>query len=288
MWFPGTRAALALCLLATAAGCGRTKGPAPLAPIAALDAALVPASFVANLRRGGGGHFHATALFRADAVSAGEVGGKPASPPAVTTTTDLWLDKAGNFRLAETNDQDGGRDVVRVGGDLAVALRYGKLVRRQAQDAESSRYLAEGLGAPWAAWELVRRQVQVDAGQGALRLQLRERPVERPPAFPTSEGLRKWRDSVLVKTLEGEVRLDGAGQLPLAFACKARFEATRDGTPVTGEVAVSATLDQIGSVPEVALPEAESLSLRQRTVLDERALLGGLPPAGAVSPKRAP
>ena len=288
MWFPGTRAALALFLLATAAGCGRTKGPASLPPMEALDAALVPAAFVAQLRRAGGGHFHATALFRADVASADSRDGKPVSPPAVTTTTDLWLDKAGNFRLAETNDQDGGRDIVRVGGDLAVALRYGKLVRHPAQDAECSRYLGEALGAPWAAWELVRRQVKVDGGQGAFRLQLGERLVEPAPALPASEGLRKWRDSVLVKTLEGEARLDGAGQLPLTFTCKARFAATRDGTPIAGEVAVTAVLDQIGSVPEVVMPEAETLSLRQRTVLEERALLGDLPAAGAVPPKGAP
>jgi hypothetical protein len=287
MWFPASRATLALLLLTAAAGCSRTKGPAHVAPLAALDAALLPSALVASLRRAGGGHFHATALLRADVTKPNSDSGRPAAPPAVTTTTDLWMDKAGSFRLSETNDQDGGRDVVRVGGDLAVALRYGKLVRRPAQDAESQRYLGEALGAPWAAWELVRRQVKVEGGQGAFALRLGERTVEPPPGFPATEGLRKWRDSVVVKSLEGSATLDAASQLPVAFTCQASFQATRDGTSIVGEVAVTAALDQIGSVPEVVMPAAEAIAPRQRTVIEERALLGGLPTAGAIPPKRA-
>jgi hypothetical protein len=283
----GFRAIAASMLLLAA--CGRTKTTAKLSPVASLDAALSPAAFVASLRRAGGGHYHATATFHVDLATRTEPGdgAKPVAPSAVTTTTDLWMDRAGNFRLRESNDQDGGRDIVRTGGEIAVALRYGKLVRRPAQDSESNRYLAQALGAPWSAWELVRRQVEVEgAGQGGLRLKLGGRLVDLPASFPASQGLRKWRDTVLMKSLAGQVTLDAASQLPLAFACQASFQAKRDDLPVAGEIAVTATLDQIGKAADITMPDADALPVRQRTVLEERALLGGLPAAVATQDKK--
>jgi len=286
----GSRAIAASLLFLTAAGCGRTKTTVGLSPVASLDGTLAPPTLVARLRRAGGGHFHATTSLRVDLATqaAPGDGSKPASPTAITTTTDLWMDKAGNFRLSESNDQDGGRDIVRAGGEIAVALRYGKRVRRPAQDSESNRILAEALGAPWSAWELVRRQVEVEgAGPAGLHLRLGARLVELPAGFPASQGLRAWRDTVVLKRLEGRVNLDAAGRLPLAFACQASFQATRDGLPVAGEIAVSATLAEVGQVADVAMPEAEPLRLRQRTVLEERALLGGLPAAALAPAKKS-
>jgi len=75
--------------------------------------------------------------------------------------------------------------------------------------------------------------------------------------------------------------------VPLAFACKTAFQAVRDQLPVEGEVAVSATLDQVGKVADIAMPEAETLHVRQRTILEERALLGGLS-ASPLAKKPAP
>jgi hypothetical protein len=275
-------------LVFVAAACRRSETAVSVAPAAALDLALAPPALAASLRHAGGGHFHATTMFRVEI--AGRTGtddaGRPVAPSAVTTTTDLWMDKLGNFRIAENNDQDGGREIVRVGSEVAVALRYGKLVRRAAQDAESSRFLAEALGSPWAAWEMVRRQVEVEGGgQDASRFKLGKRLASLPPAFAPMEGLRKWRGSVLVKTLEGQATLAAGGKLPLAFACKATYQAVRDEQPITGELAVTATLEEVGKVADLAMPEADTLHVRQRTVLEERALLGGL---GAGAPSAAP
>jgi len=272
----------AACAVATV-GCGQRKTAAARSGLETLDGALAPAGFSAALHKAGGGHLHATTTFHIDGGGKADPGdgSKPASPSAVTTTTDLWMDKQGNFRLLESNDQDGGREIVRVGGDVAVALRYGKMIRRTAQDSENARFVAEALGAPFTAWEIVRRQVEVDeAGQDAYRLRLGNRLADLPAGFPVAEGLRKWRDTVDVKTLEGQATLDPGSHLPLAFACKTAFQAVRDQLAIVGEVAVSATVDQVGKVAEIALPEAEPLRLRQRTILEEKALLGGL---GAVS-----
>jgi hypothetical protein len=266
-------------LVAVGIGCGRKKAAAVRSGLETLDGALAPAGFASTLRKAGGGHLRATVLFHVDGVGAADPGNgsKPASPSTVTTTTDLWMDKQGNFRLVESNDQDGGREIVRVGGEVAVALRYGKMIRRAAQDSENARFLAEALGAPWAAWGIARRQVEVDdAGQGTYRLRLSNRLTDLPAGFPPSEGLRKWRDTALVKTLEGQATLDPASYLPLAFACKTTFQAVRDQLPIAGEVSVSAALDQVGEAADIAMPEVEAMHLRQRTILEERALLGGL------------
>jgi hypothetical protein len=266
-------------VLAAAPGCSRNKTAAVPAPVVMLDRALAPASLVVALRKSGGGHYHATALFRVEPAGKAdpEDGSQPASPAAVTTTTDLWMDKQGNFRLVEDNDQDGGREIVRVGAEVAVALRYGKMVRRPEQDAENARFLAEALGAPWAAWEMVRRQVEVEKSAGAgYRFKLGGRIARLPAGFAPAEGLRKWRDSVVVKALDGQATLDADGKLPLGFTCKTSYQAVRDDLAVAGEIAVSATLEDVGKVADVTMPESDTLHTRQRTVLEERALLGGL------------
>lgn len=265
--------------VAAMSGCGSKKSAASRTVLQTLDAVLQPTAQAAALVSLGGAHVHATTLFHVETLArdpAGD-GTAPASPAAITTTTDLWLDKHGNFRLLETNDQDGGREVVRVGQEVAVALRYGKMVRRAAQDAESSRFLVEALGAPWALWEVVRRQVEVESGTaGSYHVSLSRRAVAWPPGFPPAVGLRKWRESAEVKALEGQVTVGPDGRTLIAFTCKATFQAIRDEVPIEGDMTVSSSLDQVGSAEDVVMPSVDSLHPRQRTVLEERALLGGL------------
>jgi hypothetical protein len=85
--------------------------------------------------------------------------------------------------------------------------------------------------------------------------------------------LRKWRETVEVQTLVGDARLDASGGLQ-SFSLASRFRAVRDGTPIEGELAVAAIVDAV--LAPVIMPAAETLPARQRTILEERALLGGL------------
>jgi hypothetical protein len=258
---------VALLLLAAWPGCGRGKHAEIQPADQSLDAAVQPTALVSALRRLGGAHFHATASFRVSAAGGPDAG----SRDAVTTTTDLWIDKQGNFRLSETNDQDGGREVVRVGSELAVALRYGKVIRRPAQDPEPQRFLEEAVGAPSAAWDTVRRSLEVvPAATRAFRL---SKAAQTSPAPAAATALRKWRETVEVQTLVGDARLDASGGLQ-AFSLSARFQAVRDGIPIEGEIAVAAVVDEVTT--PVTMPAAEPLQARQRTILEERALLGGL------------
>ena len=128
-----------------AAGCHGRDDAANRAAVANLDQALNPTFFAAALRKLGGAHFHGTTRM---SVTAAATASNEAGWDTVTTTTDLWLDRGGNYRIVETNDQDGGREVVLFGHDLSVALRYGKMIRRKAQDPEPERLLEEALGGP--------------------------------------------------------------------------------------------------------------------------------------------
>jgi len=265
--FSRKRTVTTLLLVAAWSSCARGKRDQVQPPDQELDAALQPAALVSALRHLSGAHLHATATFRVNAAGGPDAGAKD----AITTTTDLWIDKQGNFRLSESNDQDGGREVVRVGGELAVALRYGKFIRRPAQDPEPQRFLEEGVGAPSAVWDTVRRFVEVvPAGSRAFRL---SKAAEPRPAPAAATPLRKWRETVEVQTLVGDARLDASGGLQ-AFSLASRFQAVRDGTPIEGELAVAVIVDAVPA--PVIMPAAETLPARQRTILEERALLGGL------------
>ena len=275
--------AVAFSVLALLACGGKKPGPAR-PPVEALDDGLKPASLAAELGKLGGGHVHGVATFRVGLAGAGKPsdGSKPASPEQVSTTTDVWVDRQGNFRILEANDQDQGREIVRVGGEIGVALRYGKMIRRPAQDADSVRYLGEALGAPWAAWEIVRGQVEVQGSESDFRLRLGARRAG--PTAPPAEGLRKWRDSVVLKTLEGQASLGPDGLR--SFACKASYQATRDGAPIEGELAVSMAVEDAGKTAAVVFPPSEQLRTRQRTVVEERALLGGVSASAAWGSKK--
>ncbi len=266
-----------LVLAAALAGCGAKQSAATRSPLETMDEVTSPAKLAAGLQQLGGGHVHATTTFQVDtAVAHPADGTKPASPPTITTTTDLWLDKHGNYLLVEENDQDGGRIVARVGGEIGVAIRDGKMIRRPVTNAESARYLSEALGAPWAAWEMVRRQVDVEGSKGSYRLRLSNRRADPPAGFPAASGLRKWRDSAVVKSLEGQATLDPSARALVGFSCKAAYQATRDGVPIAGSIAVALSVAELGKTADVVLPTSELLRTRQRTILEEKALLGGI------------
>jgi hypothetical protein len=265
------------------AACAQTSEKAALSPLEELDDVLAPVAAAGALRRAGGGHFKATTTFEVHPRQPG-----PAYDPerdAVTTDTELWMDKDGHYRLLETNDRDGGREVVLSGKELALGLRHGKLIKRNAREPEPTRYLEEALGGPWAAWELMRRfasveRVETPGPVGSSRLyRVKKADSSRATRGSLEEAtpLRRWRDTVTFESLGGEVRLDSPTGIVLAARLEGRFSLVRDGTPLDGTVRVQTKLEEIGAVPPIdppVPPVAEELRSRQRTILEERALLG--------------
>lgn len=270
--------AVSLCTAGAAAlgGCGKTGGTPP--PAEQLDTALRPAALVASLRKLTSSHFAGAVMFR---ISPAGPGSRPEGSPgdSITTNTELWIDRHGQYRLVDTNDRDGGREVVLHGRELSVAIKPGRLVRRSAQEPEPTRLLEEAVGGPWAAWDTVRRFATVEPGgsPGTYRIGLSAKPQSVAASLDQGSPLRRWRETVQVQALEGEVAMDPKTGVPTSFKLRARFTATReDKLPLTGELAVTTRLDGVGSTPLVKAPAAEPLQQRQRTILEERALLGEL------------
>lgn len=275
------------------AGCHGRDDAANRAAAASLDQALSPVFFADALRKLGGAHFHSTARV---SVTAAATTTNEAGWDTVTTTTDVWLDRGGNYRILETNDQDGGREIVLFGHDLNVALRYGKMIRRKAQDPEPERLLEEALGGPWAAWEVAapyaiikhRPAPTVGGRKGEeYRVSKSERRHRKPAKIPP--GMRHWRTSASVLELNGDMAVDAAtsallkSDFVVVFAAQRPSESVNDppNEPVVGTVDVQTTIDGIGTTPPIAKPVDEELSLRQRIVPEQKELLGGLSAAAA-------
>ncbi len=270
-----------------ASGCGRGRGAETRHETASLAEALSPAYFARALHHVGGAHFHGTASFAA---------GTDAADDGVTTTTDVWLDRAGNWRLAETNDRDGGRDVARVGRELFVALRYGKMIRRIAEEPEPTRLLEEALGAPWAAWEIVRPQVAIErvgtklvGGPKATEYRLGRaaaRTDDQTAAAPV--GLRAWRAHVTVDEVSGHALVDDATGALVQVDLVAKFTTKRDGHDLHGALDVHGALSDVTTTAAVTAPPSEELALRQRLVPEQRELLAGLPSTRGTAPAAPP
>jgi hypothetical protein len=284
--YVAARAARSVALVALIAGCGRHHA-APSPRQAALADAVRPAFLGEALHKLGGGHYHATLKY---------VIGRPgAAPQAITTTTDVWLDHAGNWRLREENDRDGGREVVLYGRELSVALRYGRMIRRVAEEPEPTRLLEEGLGGPFAAYELCAPRLEatgagpVEGGHATgYTLGLGTAAAAAKPRLPFA-GLRAWRGAAVIDTLSGRAVVDDASGALLGFDLTAAFQAKGESGPEQGTVEVHAAVSEGGATPAIERPAAEELSLRQRTVPEARELLQGLAQperhaAGAASP----
>ena len=276
--------AAAVAAAAIGAGCGRdSKSGAPAQKVTALADAVRPDVFAPALRRIGGAHFHSTARFAiAQAGSA---------PNAVTTTTDVWVDRVGNYRIKEDNDRDGGREVVLTGRELAIALRYGKMIRRIAEEPEPTRLLEEALGGPFAAFELVAPSARVaKTGSelvGGTRATVFELQLgEGKPAVIAPEkghlgsapfvGLRAWRAGAAIESLSGRVVVDDASGALVRCDLSAKFTAKPESGAVQGAVDVHTVLTEVAGVATIEKPAAEDLVMRQRTLPEQRELLRGL------------
>ena len=285
---------VALVLCAVAACRGRRGASTETARPVELADAMRPEHFAGALRQLGGAHFHGTTK-----LAVGPAGG---APTEVTTTTDVWVDRTGNYRLHEENDQDGGRDVVLHGRELAVALRYGKMVRRIAEEPEPSQLLEQALGAPWSLFELAGSRARIaakgaelPAGAKATAFDLTMGTADPAAAKKPGAalyGLRAWRETAAVEALTGRVVADDATGALLQVDLTARFTGRGPSGPVAGTFEVHSALTEVGSTPAIARPDAEELVLRQRTVPEQKELLRGLAqtrsPASPSTTRRPP
>jgi len=275
---------LAAALVAACAGAGcRQKRGVLTPPGVAVDAALQPQRFAESFRKLGRSHLRSTVHFAAALDGGGT--------DSVTTESDIWMDDQGNWRLVDLNDKDGGREVVLHGHELAIALRYGRMIRRPAEDPEPLHLLAQGVGGPFAAWDLLRDVSTVDdfgtdtySGRKVHVYKLTKSPHPAAPVAKLDDDRQAWRKTVVPEHVEGIIKIDEQLGVPLLAEVHGKYTMRRgvgEGTPMHGAVDARTSIEEIGSSPAIAEPEADDLAPRQRTVPDERALLGGLPRAPA-------
>jgi len=269
--------AAALALLVAACQGGAPDGAA--AHRVTPDQAVKPEVLAAALRKLGGAHYHA-----AMKLSAGRPG---AAPVEVITTTDVWLDRTGNFKVHEDNDRDGGRDVVLYGRELSVALRYGKMIRRVAEEPEPTHLLQEALGGPWAAYEIGGARIQavegaqdLVGGARATRYVMTMAPGKTKGSKVAAPahlyGLRGWRAAAEVTSITGRAVVDNATGALMAIDLTVAFQTKGEAGDEQGRIEVHTALSDVASTPPIARPPAEELVLRQRTVPEAKELLRGL------------
>ena len=267
----------------------RTRPRVLTKPAAAVESALRPEAFARTLPKIGKAHLRGTTRFQA--------GPAAASLEGITTETDIWMDQKGNWRLVEINDRDGGREIVRHDHELAVALRYGKMIRRTAEEPEPTRLLGEGVGGPFAAWDLIRDVTTVDdfgeEVRGGRKVHVYNITKAKRQAEPVSHldpsDRRAWRKTIVPTAVSGTLVVDAATGAPLVAELHARYGMRRppagskeagddvaSWATLTGAIDVKTSIEEIGTSPEIAKPDAEDAPQRQRTVPEERALLGGL------------
>jgi hypothetical protein len=286
------RAALLVTALAAslAGGCRQKRGVLT-PPGVAVDNALQSQRFAEGFRKLGRAHLRSTVH-----LSASLDGGAAEN---VTTDSDIWMDDQGNWRLVDLNDKDGGREIVLHGHELAIALRYGRMVRRPAEDPEPLRLLAQGVGGPYAAWDLLRDLVTVDdfgtdtrEGRKVHVYKLTKSAHPAAPLTKVEAGDREaWRKTLVAEKVEGTIMIDEQLGIPLLAELHGAYTMRRgeagegkgagEGTPMHGAVDARISIEEIGKSPVIAEPEAEDLAPRQRTIPDERAMLGGLARAPA-------
>jgi hypothetical protein len=195
-------------------------------------------------------------------------------------TFAVEADGRGGVHVAHDNSRGNGFEAVALNDDLYVKPRYGKFVRRKIESDELERLRATAEAAAASDLEVIERFVQVRdagtatvAGHAGVKLKLAARSTPDAPVAETEPG-RKWRETVNVRYIDGDVVLDAASGAPLSVRLEAQYTFARDGRPVQATLAYKQT-----TAPEttaIAPPADWTTVSRPRPMLDRQKLLEGL------------
>jgi len=208
-----------------------------------------------------------------------EPAGRPAEDLVLEST--LISDGKGAFHLIEDTGKTSGMEAVSTGGMVSIRPKDGQFVRRRPEPGELDR-LRRTVEEPLAATlELLRPALAVERagaadsdGRKGTRLVLRRSATPEAAPVETEPG-RKWRQSVEVDSLSGELVVDASG-VPLSARLDAVYRFRRDALAVKVTVQHTESLGPAEpiSAPANAVPPPE----RPRPMLDRQTLLDGLAP----------
>ena len=158
-------------------------------------------------------------------------------------TFAVQADGHGGVHLVQDNSRGNGFEAVALADDLYVKPRYGKFVRRKIESDELERLRTTTETAAASDLKLFERFVQVReagtttvAGHAGVKLTLSARSKPDGPAAETEPG-RKWRETVTVRYIDGDVVLDAKSGAPLSVRIEAQYAFVRDCKPVQATLA---------------------------------------------------
>jgi hypothetical protein len=222
---------------------------------------------------------------------------------AIDTVIEYASDRAYHARADNTADY--GREVIWHDGVLYLRPRYAAWHRRPPTDEhEPVQILDEMYAFAGDYFDLVAHAAEASgkgsatvAGRDGVRIDLKRSPS---PGAPATQHLtqRRWRQTVTVDDLAGEVVLDADTGAPLEARFDARLTFTRDDRRFEMTIGVSHELAGIGQDLAVAPPppaEVVDTPERSREVDERDQLLHGMAPprkcsggAGATPPPAPP
>lgn len=220
-----------------------------------------------------------------------EVLEKGAAVESIDDEMGIELDAKGNYHAQVDNSKEYGRDVYFVDGWLYLRPRYGKFNRRRpVDDGEAARMRGEMYGTVAAALELLAPgaalsdggKVQVGGREARLVKLATAKQPRSAPAQTLSQ--RKWRETVKVEQVAGEMALDAKTGVPLRAIVHGTVSFQRDGRSFQMKLDARHELGTFGGVEEVEPPAAEQVvsDTEKRHELDERdSLLDGIAPKAA-------
>jgi hypothetical protein len=206
----------------------------------------------------------------------------PNAPPyELSETYRLDTDGRAALHLWHDNDHGTGAEAVLSDGLLYVRPRYGRFVKRRPEGDEVDRLRAQVEGVPAGylellqPWLVIREKGRSEvSGRPAIKLELKAAPNAAPPK--ESEATRKWRQTLKVEYLEGELVVDAQTGIPVEGRLDAAYRFEREGEKAP--VKVTLAYKQWSDVPEAILapPDAIDEPRRTRPILERNQLLDGL------------
>lgn len=212
----------------------------------------------------------------------------------LSDTTAITIDAKGRYHAKLENSKDYGREVYFVDGTMYLRPRYGKFHRRKpAADEEPARVRDEIFGTLAANWELLFTRAELSdmgqvevAGRSGKKIQIKATPQDK--ARPTEKlTQRKWRESITVSDVSGEIVLDTQTGIPLQAKLSGTIQFSREGKNLEMKVEVTHAISSVGAAADVAAPpddQTVATQRRGREPDDRQTLLEGIAPPA----KRAP
>lgn len=216
---------------------------------------------------------------------------------SITDTTEIDFREDGEYRAVLENSLDYGRSAYYLEGQMLLAPRHSQFHKRPpADDDEPMRVRDEIFATLGAQLELVMHAAELTdrggtqvAGRAArsIDLSLASKP-RKPPAQVLPR--KKWRESVTVKSLTGQVVVDADNAAPLGGKLDAELAFSRDGRSFVMTIAVTHTISDIGAAPALEPPPPDQIVVvadHHAEAAERDTLLEGIAPPARKAPTPA-